>query len=477
MKIYEKNLKQSLKIMNIAILLHIPVFLYMANFFDTEVSIAVGAPLVLFVGQKIFELVFKNLNVPAILMGFSSMALSATMIHLGKGMIEWHFHIFVFIGILSIFANPYTIVAAALTAAIHHVSFFYFLPESVFNYNASIYIVIIHAAFVVVESIACFFLSNQFKKSLDLQDRIQIEIEPLVVSIDSSSKSSSKSCSTLLDLTGSNSSAISEISTGASRISEMAIKTKEKIEETLDLMKQTQSSVRESSAVIKDGESFLESLNEIKNQMEDLQSLSASQLQSVVDSVNTISEKTGIINDIVFQTKLLSFNASVEAARAGEQGKGFAVVAEEIGGLATSSGRASEEISKIVEDSRNKLSESVGTISNKLSDFQSRLEDAFTSWEDINNRLKQSFIVVESNSVNQEASLNIISEGADEQCDGVSELSSALSSIDDSSNKSLQQLREIEDITKRLEEDSKMLSSLQSNLSKKKQRSHKVVEV
>ena len=35
-----------------------------------------------------------------------------------------------------------------------------------------------------------------------------------------------------------------------------------------------------------------------------------------------------VINDIVFQTKLLSFNASVEAARAGESGKGFAVVAE-----------------------------------------------------------------------------------------------------------------------------------------------------
>jgi len=43
--------------------------------------------------------------------------------------------------------------------------------------------------------------------------------------------------------------------------------------------------------------------------------------------IETINQKTRVINDIVFQTKLLSFNASVEAARAGEHGKGFAVEA------------------------------------------------------------------------------------------------------------------------------------------------------
>ena len=41
-------------------------------------------------------------------------------------------------------------------------------------------------------------------------------------------------------------------------------------------------------------------------------------MQEVVQIINQISDKTGVIDDIVFQTKLLSFNASVEAARAGE---------------------------------------------------------------------------------------------------------------------------------------------------------------
>lgn len=69
--------------------------------------------------------------------------------------------------------------------------------------------------------------------------------------------------------------------------------------------------------------------------------------------IDKIAERTSVINDIVFQTKLLSFNASVEAARAGEHGKGFAVVAEEVGNLARMSGAAATEITTLLQTSRN----------------------------------------------------------------------------------------------------------------------------
>lgn len=74
-------------------------------------------------------------------------------------------------------------------------------------------------------------------------------------------------------------------------------------------------------------------------------------LSEIVRVIREIGEKTKVINEIVFQTKLLSFNASVEAARAGEHGKGFAVVAEEVGNLAQMSGNAAKEISDILSGS------------------------------------------------------------------------------------------------------------------------------
>ncbi len=73
--------------------------------------------------------------------------------------------------------------------------------------------------------------------------------------------------------------------------------------------------------------------------------------------IRDISDKTKVINDIVFQTKLLAFNASVEAARAGEAGKGFSVVAEEVGNLATASGKSADEIQALLEDSTQRVKE------------------------------------------------------------------------------------------------------------------------
>ncbi|HYH21079.1 MAG TPA: methyl-accepting chemotaxis protein [Azospirillum sp.] len=59
-----------------------------------------------------------------------------------------------------------------------------------------------------------------------------------------------------------------------------------------------------------------------------------------------IGEVAHLITEIASQTNLLALNATIEAARAGEAGKGFAVVAQEVKNLATSTARATEEISQ-----------------------------------------------------------------------------------------------------------------------------------
>lgn len=161
---------------------------------------------------------------------------------------------------------------------------------------------------------------------------------------------------------------------------------------------------------------------------------SLQELHTVVESMKTIKSKTVMINEIVFQTKLLSFNASVEAARAGEAGKGFAVVAEEMGKLAAHSGAASKEIDSILQSSLENTEKQISKVNSDLSSITSRVIS------NINKALEKSGIVVSefdgindwSQKTNQMSAE--ISHATGEQSVGVREVSTALNQLDASSN-------------------------------------------
>lgn len=83
---------------------------------------------------------------------------------------------------------------------------------------------------------------------------------------------------------------------------------------------------------------------------------------SLAEATGRISEFATLIRKIAEQTNLLALNATIEAARAGEAGKGFAVVASEVKGLASQTARATEDISRKIDEISKSTSNAVSAI-------------------------------------------------------------------------------------------------------------------
>jgi len=92
---------------------------------------------------------------------------------------------------------------------------------------------------------------------------------------------------------------------------------------------------------------------------QNLASKTTDAMNNLTNEVLGINEAIGVIDQIAFQTNILSLNAAVEAATAGEAGKGFAVVAQEVRNLASKSAEAANKIKMLVENATNKANNGI----------------------------------------------------------------------------------------------------------------------
>ncbi len=183
-----------------------------------------------------------------------------------------------------------------------------------------------------------------------------------------------------------------------------------------------------------------EAVNQMRLAMQDIQGnindmtkqvdQSNKRVESIVQIINEISTKTQVINDIVFQTKLLSFNASVEAARAGEHGKGFAVVAEEVGNLAQMSGSAAKEIGDLLTRSRGDVELIIKDSKQQMDILVRKGGEKVHIGVDIANRCEEILQEVVENVNSVKKLMDEISTAAKEEAEGVSNITIAMNEID-----------------------------------------------
>ncbi len=142
---------------------HLPILVGVAWWQKTPLleALLLGAAVV--VGPTLLTMLRRSSVVTAASMAIGSMALSAVIIHVGRGMIEMHFHIFAVLPLLAVYGRVSLVLLAAAVIAAHHIGFFFFLPRSVFNYDAGFEIVVVHALFVVAETVGVAYMARVFR--------------------------------------------------------------------------------------------------------------------------------------------------------------------------------------------------------------------------------------------------------------------------------------------------------------------------
>jgi methyl-accepting chemotaxis protein len=266
---------------------------------------------------------------------------------------------------------------------------------------------------------------------------LKVSIQKIISDLNSSSSqvasASTEIASASEELSQANieqSASLEETAASLQEISSMVSRASDNAEKTFSSALSSQSKAEEGRVVM---EQVMGSMQEISDSNDAILlqvNRGNEQMSGIIKLIQEIGSKTQIINEIVFQTKLLSFNASVEAARAGEHGKGFAVVAAEVGTLAQMSGTAAKEISVLLEGSIHKVEQIVLSTGNEVESLVSQGKKKIDTGLSVSMRCSTVLNEIVENIVTVTELAQDISNAAKEQAQGVGEINKAMNQLD-----------------------------------------------
>ena len=181
-----------------------------------------------------------------------------------------------------------------------------------------------------------------------------------------------------------------------------------RLEETAAALEEVTSSIVNSNNKISEMSNIAKDVTNASSLGQELANKTVLSMDEINVQVNLVNEAISVIDQIAFQTNILSLNAAVEAATAGEAGKGFAVVAQEVRNLASRSAEAAKEIKNIVESATSKANDGKQIASSMIEGYKG-----------LNSSINQTISLIQD-----------ITSSSKEQQKGVEQINDAVSSLD-----------------------------------------------
>ncbi len=252
------------------------------------------------------------------------------------------------------------------------------------------------------------YSKDDFKNQITIHKNIKGEMLKVLTSINSLGKTLSSNAQK--DLNNGQILAQNSI-TMAQSVNSLAIKANEQaasLEQTAAALEQITSITRNTA---QNAQKMSQLGNIVKGAVSGGQKLAnqtATSMDDINQEVTSINEAITIIDQIAFQTNILSLNAAVEAATAGEAGKGFAVVAAEVRNLANRSADAAREIKNIVLKATQKANEG-----KNISDMMIK------GYEELNTNITQTIEIIQDVSIS-----------SNEQMQGIEQINAMVTLLD-----------------------------------------------
>jgi methyl-accepting chemotaxis protein len=305
------------------------------------------------------------------------MAFAALHIELTSGMTEMHFGVFVLLSLLLAYRDWRPILCAAMVIAVHHVLFNYLQQwgYGIFCFTApSLGTVLLHAGYVVVQATALGWLAWRMEKDA----LTAVELERLSAHVGrqagvfdlrfgtlNMNSELGNEFKTTMDAVHRTMGHVRDTALAISSASDAILDSNTQLEQRThsqaESLARTVASMRALAGNVHDNADSAHDAAQLAltaRTVAGAGNLAVGEVAAVMTEIRAeaqkISEITGLIDSIAFQTNILALNAAVEAARAGESGRGFAVVASEVRALAQRSATAAREIRDLIRTSLDK---------------------------------------------------------------------------------------------------------------------------